>query len=333
MRQRWWSNCTWQNEWVELPFRQAAKKRLTLIHALSARAIISACSLSSGTFFYTLLQCKNTGGPGTFSGHVAPYSDHQPVIETNTLRRQAGGTVDISTLSAKKYLKQLFLMLSKSSFKMNVLGPVNVVVNKLLFAKVRSGTLEVEDNTLLNHSIGRQLHHEQGKFPLVRNFSYHRTNGMSIKYASILVVGSCFDLKNYFSQTNQRRPSLSSRCQLAKQMSLESALFQTDSHDKRLFSRHYYRPARINSWNMEPKCSSKLYEGGYRSSPPVAPNGVTGVLVDKLSVETSLGRPETSTRSRSQFSLVYKAYLTHCTTTNMKKEQQNQGSWTKTRTG
>lgn len=54
--------------------------------------------------------------------------------------------------------------------------------------------------------------------------------------------------------------------------------------------------------------SSTLDGGGYQSSPPVQPDGVTGVSMDALSVEISSGNSEKSARSRKQFALVSTAY-------------------------
>lgn len=176
-------------------------------------------------------------------------------------------------------------MLPNADFKINVLCPVNVVVNIPLLAQVGSASPKVKGSTLMGHSICAPLRHQRGKSTIVLSF-FIGTDKEHV-HERMHITGRISSSTSMFLSLTQTSKS----CPL---------LLEPGRHYKHLPSRHYRKLMWIGFRDVDTNIySSILYSGRYRSSPPVPPNGFTGMAMNEVSVEISLRKSENSTRSRN----------------------------------
>lgn len=184
-------------------------------------------------------------------------------------------------------------MFSKFYFKFNILGYVNVTLNNPLLAQVGLATSQFEGSTLRKHSICTKLCHQRGKSTLV----FRVLRGQNKEHVHEEGMGLPSRIPCFTPMFSPLKPTSKGRISLSK----------ANMHNKGpivgiIANR---RASIFGTWRRI--YSSTLHNGGYRSSPTVPPDGVKGVPMDAVAVETTSIMSQKSARSRKKLYMVIKA--------------------------
>lgn len=135
-------------------------------------------------------------------------------------------------MSGKERQTPLLLKFPKTDSEIDILRPVNVVVNKLLFAQVGSLTQRVKANPLRNYHIGAQLCHQKSMSALL--FSCFVETYRKNVHKSILHLNSCLRSSSPISPSHV--PTSNGRL----------SLFDTGTHKKFICRPHYHKLKHID---------------------------------------------------------------------------------------